>query len=131
MTSMASRPRGITVAAIAVIVCGIMLIGTALGMLGFLGTAVVPANGDPRITGWGALIVGVISAAVGVGLFTLKRWAWTLAIVATGLAVGAAAWALIRHGFEGIVAVSVLSGLVAFVVLAYLLQGNVKAAFEA
>jgi uncharacterized membrane protein len=126
-----SRPLGITIAAIAVILSGIMLIGTALGMLGFLGTDIVPADGDPQATGWGALLVGVISVVAGVGLLTLKRWAWILALVATGLAVGAAAWALIRHGVDGIVWALVLAGVVAFIILAYLLQRNVKNAFEA
>ncbi len=131
MTSRALRPHGVTVAAIAVILSGIMLVSTALGMLGFLGTVVVPANGGPRIDRMerphrGGHQPGGRRGAVharAVGLDPRHR--------RDGLAIGAAAWALIRRGFEGIVAVSVLSGAVASIVLAYLLQGNVKAAFEA
>ena len=47
-----------------------------------------------------------------------------------GLAVGSAAWVLIRHGLDGVVWVSVVTGVVSFIILAYLLQRSVRDAFS-
>jgi hypothetical protein len=131
MTSMASRPTGITVIAVLLILVGVVQLIIAATLLDWVSVAPAPASGDPQVSGWAALVVGAIDLAVGVGLFTLKRWAWIVALMAAGLTVGAAAWALARHGLDGVVWVSALSGVVAFIVLAYLLQGNARAAFEA
>ena len=78
------------------------------------------------------LIAGITSVAVGVGLFSVRaRWVWIVAVVAMGLAVGAAAWALVRHGLDGIVWATAVGGLIAFAVLAHLLRRDVRGAFSA
>lgn len=130
MTSTTARPLGITIIAIVVILSGIAQVITAIGLLEWIDFIDVPASGDPQVSGWASLIVGVINIAVGAGLFTLRRWAWVLAVVAMGLAVGSAAWAIIRHGLDGIVWVSIATGVVSLIILAYLLQGSVRDAFR-
>lgn len=125
------RPMGLTIIAFVVILVGLAQVIAAIVLLDWIAIADVPTTGDPQVTGATALIVGVIDIVVGAGLLTLKRWAWILALVAMGLAVGAAAWALIRHALDGIVWLSTLSGVVAFILLAYLLQRDVRNAIEA
>jgi hypothetical protein len=131
MTLTTPRPLGITFLAIVVILVGLAQVLTAVSLLGWITLVGAPTTGDPELTGWTALAAGIFDVTVGIGLSTLKRWAWILALVAMGLAVGAAAWALIRHGLDGAVWLSTLSGVVAFVLLAYLLQRDVRNAFEA
>jgi hypothetical protein len=129
MASTPARPLGITIAASVVLVTGIASIIAGIALLGWTGTGLVPTSGDAEVSGATALIVGAIGIAAGLALSTLRRWAWILGVVATGLGIGAAAWAVLRHGLDGVVWVAAVTGVVSLVVLAYLLRWSVRAAF--
>jgi hypothetical protein len=129
-TSSTVRPVGITIIAIVVIINGIFQILAAINFLDWVSILDLPTDGDPQTTGWAYLIVGVINVLVGVGLFTLKRWAWYLAIVAMALAVLSALYAIFQHGFGGLTSASTVTGVVSLIVLIYLFSQNVRAAFE-
>lgn len=125
-----SRPLGIALIAIVVVINGIAQVLAALNYLDWVKFFDLPTSGDPTTTGWAYLIVGVINIVVGVALFSLKRWAWLLAILAMGLAVISAGWALIQHGYGGVASAPVFTGLVSLLILLYLLTQNVRNAFE-
>ncbi len=129
-TGTAARPLGITIIAIVVIINGFAQVLAAINFLDWISILDLPAEGDPQTTGWAYLIVGVINVLVGVGLFTLKRWAWYLAIIAMALAVVSALYALFQHGFDGITSASTVTGVVSLIVLLYLFSQNVRDAFE-
>jgi len=120
----------VTIIAIVVVINGAAQILAAVNYLNWLKMFDLPTSGDPTTTGWAYLIVGIINVVVGVALFSLRRWAWLLAILAMGLAVISAGWALIQHGFDGITSAPVVTGLVSLLILLYLLTQNVREAFE-
>jgi len=131
MTGTRARPLGVTIIAIVVIINGVAQVLAAMNYLKWLSLFDLPATGDPTISGWTYLIVGIINIVVGVAMFSLKRWAWMLAILAMGLAVLSAGWSLIQHGFDGITSAPVLTGVISLLILLYLLSQNVRDAFEA
>jgi hypothetical protein len=123
--SRAGGKRGISMVAVAVLATALALIASAVALLGGA-PDLRPASGDPQVTAWGCAIAGLVCAVAGVGLLTGRSWAWIVSLLATGMAFGAAGWALVRHGLEGIVPVLVLVGIVSLGALSYLLRWHVR-----
>lgn len=106
----------------------LVTIGAILGILeGVLGLIGALAEGAPL---WGTysgilLAVSIIELVVGFGLWTLKGWAWTAAIVVVILRVIAGVVSLALS-----ITISPLVALVVHaIVLWYLFRPNVKGAF--
>jgi hypothetical protein len=90
-----SRPRGVTIIAILIIIAGVLSlpIGIGLIVLGPLILNVSPNSNlgsqiDPHVLGLIFLVFGAISLALGVanlvmayGLWKGKGWAWTISII--------------------------------------------------
>jgi hypothetical protein len=76
--------------------------------------------------GWLAIGGGILWIAAAVGLWSLRPWAWTLAMVVAGLALFQAFIAFVQWPGTGIgFAMSILP----LIILLYLNSGDVKAAF--
>ncbi|MFB2836104.1 hypothetical protein [Floridanema evergladense] len=137
------RPTGVTILAVLQIIGAVLnlliggfslLFGGAMLTAGTAGTAgtadaAAAAQIGPMMAGFGiaGIISGIIGLIGGYGLFTLKGWGWTLAIVF-------AAWNIISNliaiftkvgNVAGAIVGIVISGLIIY----YLSQSNVKRAF--
>jgi hypothetical protein len=116
----AERPLGVTVIAILAGLGGVLgLLATltllgAVGLIGGLGTFFFLL----------ALAVAIVSLVFAYGAWTLQPWAWTLGIVLEALAAVNALYAIADGDTSGIVSL-----LIAGVILWYLFQPDVKAAF--
>jgi hypothetical protein len=130
-TATPTRPPTVTLIATAAGLTGLAQVAIGLGMLGWVRFLGVPAQGDPEVTGWGALLSGTATVASGLSLLTLRRWAWILGVATMGITSGWAAWAVIRHGLDGTAWAALAAGVAASVLLACLLQHHVRRAFRA
>lgn len=118
---MNSRPTGVTIIALLVIIGGVL--GVAGGLIGILGT---DASSTVVGVGISTVIVAAIQLFVGLGLWTLQRWAWLLAVIVLGLRVIVDLVAI----FTGGELITVIVNLViTFVLLWYLYRPNVQQAF--
>jgi len=127
---MSGRPLGITIIAIVLAVSGVfqVLVGTeALGITSFgLGAAADAAG----IGGWASIISGGLSILVAGGLFTLKGWAWLLAVVVLGIRVVADLVTIVTQGAGSTLGGAAIANLVVSgVILWYFFRPSVKAAF--
>lgn len=131
---MRERPTGVTILAILAVVAGVfgILGGLALfglgGMLGAAGGGGLA--GMAAIFGLVTLALGVAYLALAYGFWNLAPWAWTLGV---GLAVFQLVWIAIQAVLSGDIVNalvgSIVSIAVAAVILYYLMQPHVKAAF--
>lgn len=120
---MNQRPAGVSILA------ALVIIEALLGILGGLITILTLGffTGILIIAGILLLLLSLVQLAVGVGLWRLRRWAWTVGVVVTGLSllgdiIGLAGGATT---FPAIVSL-ILNG----VILWYLFRQDVKAAFR-
>ncbi|MGD2050218.1 MAG: hypothetical protein PVH03_12000 [Chloroflexota bacterium] len=118
---MNERPTGVTIIALLVIIGGIL--GIVGGLVAFLG-----ANGNPTLVGVGigTLIVAVAQLIVGIGLWTLQKWAWLLSVIVLGIRV-VGDLVLIFAG--GNVIAAIVNLVITAVLLWYLFRPNVQQAF--
>jgi hypothetical protein len=116
------RPLGITILAI------LAAIGGVLGLLGGLGMmALFGAGGLFMILGLVTLVVSVLYLAFAYGAWTLQPWGWTLGVA---LAVISIVITLLQltQGMTNFVS-ALISIAISGVILYYLFQPDVKAAF--
>ncbi|MEQ8975943.1 MAG: hypothetical protein RIE73_36865 [Coleofasciculus sp. C1-SOL-03] len=129
------RPTGVTILAVLSIIGGILYILAGLGAT-VLGGFVSNVEGEAQaeVVGAGvvifgviiALILGVLYLVVAYGLFTLKQWAWSFTIV---FQITSIINALYGRFAEGNIVGSIISIIIAGVILYYLNQTSVKRAF--
>ena len=130
-TSGAARPTGITILAVLSAIGGVLAIlgGVALIGLGGLGAA---ATGQAAMFGLGAvfgilaLALGIASLAFAYGAWTLQPWAWTLGVVLQGASIVFAVVAIIG-GSD--ISSQIIGVAIAGIILYYLMQPSIKAAF--
>ena len=91
------------------------------GVLGDL-----PAFESVGIWGWLAVGGGILWIAAGVGLWSLRPWAWMLAMVVAGLALFQAVIAFFQFPGTGL---GFGMAILPFIIVIYLLSGDVKSAF--
>ena len=134
---MSNRPTGVTVLAVLALLGGLLnlflggfetLLGPQIGeeMVRQTGDASAAATGGAMaMMGVGILVVGVVQLINAYGLFTLKSWAWMLAVVLQVIS-------LVMNGLQlggpqkaGIV----IAMLISVGVLYYLFRPHVKQAF--
>ncbi|MBE9140230.1 hypothetical protein IQ254_24025 [Nodosilinea sp. LEGE 07088] len=131
------RPTGVTILAVLQFIGGVLSLLFGLSSLFFGGlmvasyaaaTAGAEINMGPvlLIAAVVAIISGLIGLLAGYGLFTLKGWGWTLAMVFSVINVISNVLGLIQGGsVPGSIVGIVISGLIIY----YLNQSNVKRAF--
>ncbi|MFW9833236.1 MAG: hypothetical protein ACFFEK_04520 [Candidatus Thorarchaeota archaeon] len=111
------RPLGVTIIAVLQMLSAIILLvsgglsmvaALALGPFGFLFV----------FLGAIFLIIGIIGFIIGYGLWTLKGWAWMVAFILNLLSV-----------ILAIISFDIISLIIPLIIVIYLNQGEVKAAF--
>ena len=126
------RPLGITIAAIIVALLGIGSIA-----VGLLGVGVFKISGVDATTvanasaiGIAAIVIGVAQLFVAFGLWTLKGWAWLLAVILQGINVIVGVATIVMHGMTSMGSAAIGSLVVSAIILAYFMTGGVRAAFH-
>ena len=111
------RPLGVTIIAILQLISSVLLVfgggtalllGLALGIFGFL----------VAILGGVLLVFGLIGFIIGWGLYSLKSWAWMIAFILNLLSV-----------IFALLSFDIISLIIPLIIVIYLNQGEVKAAF--
>lgn len=118
---MNERPTGVTIIALLIIIGGAL--GVIGGLVGLLGS---DSSGALVGASIGALIVAAAQLIVGIGLWTLQKWAWTLAVIVLGLRV-VVDLVLIFTG--GLAAAAIVNLVITAILLWYLFRPNVQQAF--
>jgi hypothetical protein len=126
------RPLGITIAAIIVALLGIGSVAVGLLGVGVFSLSGVDTSTVANATGLGiaAIVVGVAQLIVAFGLWTLKGWAWLLAVILQGINVVVGLATLFMHGLTGMGSAAIGSLVVSAIILAYFMTGGVRAAFH-
>lgn len=130
-TSGAARPMGITILAVLSAIGGVLSIlgGIALIGLGGVGAA---STGQAALFGLGAifglllLASGIASLAFAYGAWTLQAWAWTLGVALQIISIALAVLAVIG-GSD--ISSQIIGVAIAAIILYYLMQPTIKAAF--
>jgi len=132
-----SRPTGVTILAVLQIIGGILSLIFGVSSLLFGGLMVASdaaantgAEIDPGpillVAGLVAIVSGLIGLIAGYGLFTLKGWGWTLALVFSVLNIIRSLLGMFQGGnVVGAIIGIVISGLIIY----YLMTPTVKRAF--
>ncbi len=134
-------PVGVIILAIIYITLAVLSILWSLLVFGVGSVTVVTASlfgSDPGISFGGArvaaglsgIIIAGLQLVVGIGLFTLKRWAWLLAVVVAGITLVEGILGMFGGGLLafccGGLGIVIPAGIVV-----YLFQGQVRQAFGA
>lgn len=86
-----SRPIGVAILAILVVLVGVILLIGAIGVLllaGFVAFSVLPSFGlIGTVLGVILLVFALLWIAVGLGLWHLRSWAWWLAVIVMVLSI--------------------------------------------
>jgi len=126
-----SRPIGVTVVAIVLMVTGVFILLLGLEGAGITKFGLAPLAPNNGLYAPTIILSGILSLVAAFGLFTLAKWAWYLAVavlifrvVADGF--GLVSWAL--SSFQG--GVTIANFVITVVILWYFLRPHVKAAFK-
>lgn len=134
---MSERPTGITILAVLAVIGGLLSLALG-GFMAFMGPAVgvemTEQTGEASAAAYGSLMMvmgiafalhGVVQLITAYGLFTLKGWAWVLAVAMQAVSI-------VLNGiqlFRGQVGSSVIAVAIAVGILYYLFRPHVKRAF--
>ena len=125
-----SRPIGVTVAAIVMMVIGVftLLLGLeGAGVTNFGLKQLAPQGGLYSNT---VIISGALTLIAAFGLFTLARWAWYLAVIVLIFRVVADVFGLVSYGLSNTYGgVTIADAAITIVGLWYFLRPNVRSAF--
>jgi len=114
------RPTGVSVVSVLLWISGVVNVISGFGIMSSIST------------GWGLLQVAIGAAAIafGIGCWQLKAWAWagTIGLMGLNIVSMLIVWMRFREQIVGgrVIAPLIINAVVIF----YLLQPNVKAAFE-
>ena len=122
---MQQRPLGVTIIAIFLILGGIIGILGGLVGLGLFGSPAGAAPAFWSVYSGSLLLVSIIELIVGIGLWMLKGWAWTIAVVVVILRIILDVISL----FFGFSISPVIALVIHAIVLWYLFRPEVKKAF--
>lgn len=128
-----SRPIGVTVVAIVLMVTGVFILLLGLegaGVTNFGLKQLAPNQGLYAST---LIVSGLLSLLAAFGLFTLASWAWYLAVAVLIFRAVADGFGLVSQfisGTYGSGGVSLVNFVITVVILWYFLRPNVKEAFK-
>jgi hypothetical protein len=128
------RPVGVTIFAVIAIIYGIFnLLLVFLGLIGIAlnasGVAALATKYDVGTLVYAVIwdaILGILYLVFGIGAFRLKGWAWTMGVVALVLDVVRSIMGYFISGFS---VTSIITSVIALLLLWYLFRPNVRAAF--
>ena len=126
-----ARPMGITILAVLSAIGGVLRILGGIALIG-LGGVAATQEGSAELFGMGAilgillLVSGVASLAFAYGAWTLQPWAWTLGIALQIISLALSVLTIIGGGS---IAGQIISIAIAGIILYYLWQPSIKAAF--
>lgn len=127
---MGSRPLGITIIAIVLLVGGIAQILTGTEAVGVTSLGLGNVTGASNTVGWASVITGVLTIIVSAGLFTLSGWAWWLTVLVMGARIVTDVIAIATHGVSSTLGIAAVTNLViSGLVLLYFNSGGVRRAF--
>lgn len=127
---MNGRPLGITLVALVLAISGVFQVVVGTEALGYTHFGLGAAADAAGISGWASIISGVLSILVGLGLFTLAGWAYTLVVVVLVIRILVDLWAIVTHGATSTLGIGGITNLViSGLILLYFRSGGVKAAF--
>jgi hypothetical protein len=86
----------------------------------------VPAFEQSGLWGWLAITAGILWLAAAMGLWSMRPWAWMLAMIVAGIALFEAFLWVIEYPGSGI---GLGMSLLPIVIILYLMSRDVKAAF--
>ena len=134
---MSERPTGVTILAVLAVIGGLIALSFG-GFMAFLGPAVgvemTKQTSDASAAAYGGMMAflgiafvvqGLIQLVTAYGLFTLKGWAWLLAVVMQVFSLALNGIQLFRGQIGG----AVIGVLIAAGILYYLFRPHVKRAF--
>jgi len=121
------RPTGVTIVAILEWITGALAILGSLGMI-LLSSALGAFGGMMIVMGIVTLAIGLATIVVGWGLWTLKKWAWNVAVIlgALGILMGLGGVILSPQSLGS----QLLGLIINAVILYYLTRPNIKAVFR-
>ena len=131
MGSTPGRPLGVTLVSLVVMFQGVFAIVVGLNLTGVISLFSVPVVGDASATGAAMIIVGVLGTAIGLGLMTMKFWAYVIALGVLGMTVLAGIFAIIQHGLGTENMPSLVPAVISGVVFAYLFSERVRTYYDA
>lgn len=136
---MKKRPVGITIITILYITLGILSLlwgGLVFGIGGLTATVGSVFGADTIATfgssnvwsGTFGIVTAIVQIVVAIGLFTLKRWAWYLAMVAVALTVIEGVIGIFGGGFFAFVCGGI-GLIIPVIILFYLLRPHIRDLF--
>jgi hypothetical protein len=123
-----SRPMGVIVIAIVLLLGVVVNFAAAADLLGFAGARTVAERGAIAVpVGWLLVIAGVLSIPAAYGVFAMTSWGWALAV---GLNVMAFVQnALMYLNDASVLVAMVVTAIVPALILWYLFRPHIRAAF--
>ena len=123
--STSERPLGVTILAVLAAISGVVGLLASLRVIGIGGSVLA---GGGVIFGLITLILSILYLVFAYGAWTLKAWAWTLGVGLTVASIALTVIQLVQRSTDllGALISLVISG----VILYYLFQPDVKAAFN-
>ena len=127
-----SRPLGVTIVAIYLMVSGVFIVLLGLEAAGITTFGLAPLA--PGATAWASSVViaGVLSLIVAFGIFTMARWAWYLAVAVLIFRAVADGFGLVSWALSSVPGgVSIADFAITVVLLWYFFRPHVRPAFNA
>jgi hypothetical protein len=126
-----SRPIGVTVVAIVMMVTGVFVLLLGLEGAGITEFGLAPLAPNNGLYAPTVILSGILSLIAAFGLFTMARWAWYLAVIVLTFRVVADAFGLVSWALSSVPGgVTILDLVVTAVLLWYFFRPHVKAAFN-
>ena len=126
-----SRPIGVTIVAIVLTFSGVIRVLIGLEAAGITSFGLTPVMPNASLIASTATISGILTLIAAGGIFTMKRWAWYLALVVVIFRVVTDAFGLASYALSSVPGgVSLADLVISVVVLWYFLRPHVKAAFN-
>jgi hypothetical protein len=126
-----ARPMGITILAVLSAIGGVLTILGGIALIG-LGGVAGASSGSAALFGMGAifglllLVSGIASLAFAYGAWTLQPWAWTLGVALQIISLALSVLTIVGGGD---ISGQIISIAIAAIILYYLMQPTIKAAF--
>jgi hypothetical protein len=125
-----ARPLGITILSLIVMVQGVFGIVIGLNLMGVLNILDTPSIGAVEATGGAILIFGIVGVVMGIGLMSMKFWAYVIALGVLGLTVLSGALALIQFGFGSENLPSLVPAVISGILFAYMFSERVRPFYD-
>jgi hypothetical protein len=125
-----SRPTGITIVAIYLMVTGVFIVLLGLEAAGITHFGLAPLAPGASLWASSIIIAGVLSLVVAFGIFSLARWAWYLAVAVLIFRAVADGFGLVSWALSSVPGgVSIVDFAITILLLWYFTRPNVRAAF--